>query len=75
MRNNHDPAQFVATVPINEAVAAYLVHLIRMDAESWSHRRLRREEALAVADALYESLPLKVRAAVDKLGGRTGLVA
>lgn len=74
MSNGHESAQH-STVPISEAVAAYLVHLIRMDAESWSHRRLRREEALAVADALYERLPPKTRAAVDRLGGRARLVA
>lgn len=56
------------TVPISETMTAYVVHLIRTDAECWTHKRLRREEALAVADALYERLSPQTRAAVDRLG-------
>ncbi len=54
-----------------EALGALIVHLLWTDAREWdARRRLRREDALAFADALARILPDETRESLERLRDR-----
>lgn len=57
-----------SVLELHEGQAAYLVHLIRSDAENWDpRRRLSIEEALEIARRLEERLPVELRRKLERL--------
>ncbi len=55
------------TLALSPLLAAYIVYALRRDAESWTHKRLTKEEVLRAADGLCELLPVDKRSALDRL--------
>ena len=56
---------------VPEALGALIVHLLWADALEWdARRRLRREDALAFADALARILPADTRDALERIRDR-----